>query len=258
MNPILRLFKSLFKKINYNLHKIEPLNINHEFPDANNFERETLKICSDYSMTGYERMFALMKSIQFIRHHNVDGDFVECGVWKGGNLILFQKFIDKYNLNKKIYAYDTFEGMTEPDTIDQTFKGENSIDLLNKLYKKKVDRKQNILIADCSIDDVNNNFKKFSNKDNLICIKGPVEKTLEVKKNLPNKISILRLDTDWYSSTKKELEVLFPLLEKNGILIIDDYGFWKGARKAVDEYFMNKNVTMFKIDFTGRMIINSI
>ena len=148
--------------------------------------------------------------------------------------------------------------MTEPDTIDQTFKGENSIDLLNKLYKKKVDRKQNILIADCSIDDVNNNFKKFSNKDNLICIKGPVEKTLEVKKNLPNKISILRLDTDWYSSTKKELEVLFPLLEKNGILIIDDYGFWKGARKAVDEYFMNKNVTMFKIDFTGRMIINSI
>ena len=258
MNPILRLFKSLFKKINYNLHKIEPLNIEHEFPDSNNFEKEIFNICSEYSMTSHERMFALMKSIEFIKQNNVEGDFVECGVWKGGNLILFQKFIDKYNFNKKIYAYDTFEGMSNPEKVDETFKGESSIDLLNKLNKKKVDRKKNILIADCSIEDVKKNFKKFSNKNNLICIKGPVEKTLDIKENLPNKISILRLDTDWYSSTKKELEILFPLLEKNGILIIDDYGFWKGARKAVDEYFKNKNVTMFKIDFTGRMIINSM
>ena len=257
MNPILRLFKSLFKKINYNLHKIEPINIEQEFPDSNNFEKELFEIISEYTMTSHERIFALMKSINFVKHNNVDGDFVECGVWRGGNLILFQKFVEKYNLSKKIYAYDTFEGMSEPDKIDETFKGESSIDLLNKLYKKKVDRKKNILIADCSIEQVQENFKKFSNKNNLICIKGPVEKTLDLKKNLPNKISILRLDTDWYSSTKKELEILFPLLEKNGILIIDDYGFWKGARKAVDEYFENKNVTMFKIDFTGRMIINS-
>ena len=257
MNPILRLFKSLFKKINYNLHKIEPINIEQEFPDSNNFEKELFEIISEYTMTSHERIFALMKSIDFVKHNNVDGDFVECGVWRGGNLILFQKFIEKYNLSKKIYAYDTFEGMSEPDKIDETFKGESSKDLLNKLYKKKVDRKKNILIADCSIEQVQENFKKFSNKNNLICIKGPVEKTLDLKKNLPNKISILRLDTDWYSSTKKELEILFPLLEKNGILIIDDYGFWKGARKAVDEYFENKNVTMFKIDFTGRMIINS-
>jgi len=257
MNPILRLFKSLFKKINYNLHKIEPINIEQEFPDSNNFEKELFDIISEYTMTSHERIFALMKSINFVKHNNVDGDFVECGVWRGGNLILFQKFVEKYNLSKKIYAYDTFEGMSEPDKIDETFKGESSIDLLNKLYKKKVDRKKNILIADCSIEQVQENFKKFSNKNNLICVKGPVEKTLDIKENLPNKISILRLDTDWYSSTKKELEVLFPLLEKNGILIIDDYGFWKGARKAVDEYFENKNVTMFKIDFTGRMIINS-
>tara|TARA_B100000475_G_C14948006_1_gene294490 strand:- start:72 stop:848 length:777 start_codon:yes stop_codon:yes gene_type:complete len=257
MNPILRLFKSLFKKINYNLHKIEPINIEQEFPDSNNFEKELFEIISGYTMTSHERIFALMKSINFVKHNNVDGDFVECGVWRGGNLILFQKFIEKYNLSKKIYAYDTFEGMSEPDKIDETFKGESSKDLLNKLYKKKVDRKKSILIADCSIEQVQENFKKFSNKNNLTCIKGPVEKTLDLKENLPNKISILRLDTDWYSSTKKELEVLFPLLEKNGILIIDDYGFWKGARKAVDEYFENKNVTMFKIDFTGRMIINS-
>ena len=83
------------------------------------------------------------------------------------------------------------------------------------------------------------------------------EETLLNKDNLPNKISILRLDTDWYSSTKKELEILYKKKEKNGILLIDDYGYWQGARKAVDEFFKNKKVTMFKIDFTGRMIINS-
>ena len=180
MNPILRLFKSLFKKINYNLHKIESINIEQEFPDSNNFEKELFEIISEYTMTSHERIFALMKSINFVKHNNVDGDFVECGVWRGGNLILFQKFIEKYNLSKKIYAYDTFEGMSEPDKIDETFKGESSKDLLNKLYKKKVDRKKNILIADCSIEQVKENFKKFSNKNNLTCVKGPVEKTLDL------------------------------------------------------------------------------
>ena len=123
---------------------------------------------------------------------------------------------------------------------------------LDKLEKKNVDRKKNILIADCSIEDVKNNFEKYSTKHNLICVKGKVEDTLLIdKENLPNKISILRLDTDWYTSTKKELEILYPLLEKNGILLIDDYGYWQGARKAVDEFFKDKKVTMLKIDFTG-------
>jgi O-methyltransferase len=77
------------------------------------------------------------------------------------------------------------------------------------------------------------------------------------KNNLPKKILILRLDTDFYESTKIELEVLFPLLENNGILIIDDYGCWQGAKKAVDEYFLNQKFTMFKIDITGRFIIKN-
>ena len=208
-------------------------------------------------MISHDRMYSLMKSLEFIIQNDVEGDFVECGVWKGGNLIMYQKYVEKFNLNKKIYAYDTFEGMSQPDEIDKTFDGQSASLQLDKLEKKKVDRKKNILIADCSLEDVKNNFKKHASSDNLICIKGKVEETLLNKDNLPNKISILRLDTDWYSSTKKELEILYPLLEKNGILLIDDYGYWQGARKAVDEFFKNKKVTMFKIDFTGRMIINS-
>ena len=84
-----------------------------------------------------------------------------------------------------------------------------------------------------------------------------MEKTLKIKKNLPKKISILRLDTDWYASTRVELDILFPLLQKNGILIIDDYGAWSGSKKAVDSYFSKKNLTMFKIDISGRLIIKN-
>ena len=243
MNPILRLLKSLFKKINYDLIKKKPYDVSKNFPEISEFEKELFDICSNYSMTSFDGMFSLMKSLDFIIQNNVDGDFVECGVWKGGNLIMFQKYIEKYNLNKKIYAYDTFEGMSEPAEIDKTFEGESASLQLDKLEKKKVDRKKNV--------------EKYTTSTNLTSIKGKVEDTLINKKNLPNKISILRLDTDWYSSTKKELEILYPLLEKNGILYIDDYGYWQGARKAVDEFFKDKKVTMFKIDFTARMIINS-
>ena len=257
MNPILRLLKSLLKKIDYNLIKNEPFQLNKEFPELNKFEEELFKISSKFTMTSNERLFALMKSIEFIIKNNVRGDFVECGVWRGGNLIIFQKFIENYNLQKKIFAYDTFEGMSEPEELDKTFDGQSSIELLKKLNKKKVNRKDNILIAECSEEQVIHNFKQNVNKYDLKCIKGKVEETLLNANNLPSKISLLRLDTDWHASTKIELEILYPLLEKNGILIIDDYGYWQGARKAVDEYFIDKNVTMFKIDFTGRMIIKN-
>tara|TARA_Y100000741_G_C18164385_1_gene522555 strand:- start:70 stop:843 length:774 start_codon:yes stop_codon:yes gene_type:complete len=257
MNPILRLLKSLFKKINFNLHRIEPYDLDKEFPEASNFEKELFEMCAQYTMTSNERIFSLMKSIEFIKQNNVPGDFVECGVWRGGNLMIFQRYIEKYNLKKKIYAFDTFEGMSEPDEIDLTYDGKSSIESLKKIEKSQIDRSENLLVAECSIEKVKENFKKISSEKNLICVKGKVEETLKIKDNLPEKISILRLDTDWYSSTKIELEILFPLLEKNGILIIDDYGYWQGAKKAVDEYFKDKEHTMFKIDFTGRLIIKT-
>ena len=82
-----------------------------------------------------------------------------------------------------------------------------------------------------------------------------MEETLKNGENLPNKISILRLDTDFYESTKIELKYLYPLLVEGGILIIDDYGSWLGSKKATDEYFSNKINFMHFIDHSARMII---
>jgi hypothetical protein len=146
--------------------------------------------------------------------------------------------------------------MTEPGKFDHTFKKESAKEILHALKKKQVDPKKNIVLAECSLNDVIKNYKKNTKfNQNLLCTKGPVEKTLTLKKNIPKKISILRLDTDWYESTKIELEILFPLLVKGGILIIDDYGYWNGAKKAVDQYFFKKKVALFKIDFTSRFVI---
>ena len=77
------------------------------------------------------------------------------------------------------------------------------------------------------------------------------------KDNLPEKISLLRLDTDFYNSTKIELEILYPKLINDGFLIIDDYGHWKGSRKAVDDYFNNKKPFIHIVDETCRLIIKN-
>jgi O-methyltransferase len=90
--------------------------------------------------------------------------------------------------------------------------------------------------------------------DKIIFIQGDVAVTLEVPNNLPEGIAVLRLDTDWYESTKKELEILYPRLSVGGVLLVDDYGHWVGAREAVDEYFKRHNNRPFLVynDNTGR------
>jgi hypothetical protein len=152
-------------------------------------------------------------------------------------------------MKKNIYGFDTFEGMVEPSFYDVNYN--------NKPAKKMFDehKKNEIGFAMCSLDDVKRNIKKNTKTDNIFLIKGKVEDTLKNKRKLPKKISILRLDTDFYESTKIELEILFPRLVKGGVLIVDDYGFWKGAKKAVDEYFCDYRQFMHYVDHSCRLLI---
>ena len=252
IHKFLALFNLKISKLNYGFKS---------FPivEADSDEIKLLEISSKYSMTSLLRRWALINAIKFIKNENIDGDFVECGVWKGGNLIIYNKLNDEYNLNKKIFAYDTFSGMSEPSIHD---KNVNNVDAQREWENNKKTDKIN-LSFNCysNLQEVKKNIiDNSSTRDplkNLNFIEGKVEDTLKLQKNLPDKISILRLDTDWYESTKAELEILYPKLSKNGILLIDDYGHWKGARKAVDEFFNDKNVTKHYIDFSCRMIINT-
>jgi hypothetical protein len=138
--------------------------------------------------------------------------------------------------------------MTEPEEVDI------SIDKIsaNKLFDELPDWCQ------ANIEEVSKNIGLIDypeNKSHLI--PGKVEHT--VPENQHERIALLRLDTDWYESTRIELEYLFPKLVKGGILIIDDYGHWEGARKATDEYFEKNNIQLFlnRVDYTCRLGVKS-
>ncbi len=210
-----------------------------------------INICSKFSMTGHQRMYLLSQSILNVKEKNLEGDFVECGVWKGGNLLLYKLLNDFYGLNKTIFAYDTFAGMTAPEDVDIEFRGRSAKQLLEDHKYKNLGN----VLCFSSLDSVKKNISEYAKLKNINFIIGPVEKSLLLEKNLPKKISVLRLDTDWYSSTKIELEILYPKLVQGGILIIDDYGYWQGSRKATDEYFFGKKKWLHVCDFSCRYLI---
>jgi O-methyltransferase len=209
--------------------------------------------CKHFTMTSVERMYSLYQSIDYIFKNDIEGDFVECGVWKGGSSMLMAMMLKQHGMtNRKLYLYDTFEGMSEPTESDKTSTGKNASDLLQQENKEDTSS----IWCYSSLEEVKSNlFSTGFPRENIFFIKGKVEDTL--KENLPGKLSLLRLDTDWYESTKTELELLYPLLKEKGVLIIDDFGHWEGAKKAVVEYFeKNKlNPFLFRIDFTGKLMI---
>ena len=252
----MKLFRTIAKKIRNFLRLIKKPFIRKadywrkNIPEIDEENKYLIEFIGEYSLTPLIRRWTLIKSLHYINKKKLIGDIVECGIWRGGNLFLAKKIQDKYpkNLKRKIYGYDTFEGMPKP-----TFKDGIKI---NQVYQDFKNRNEPWTKA--SLDDVKNSTKKlFSNIEDFNFIKGMVEDTMKDKKNLPNKISLLRLDTDLYESTKVELNILYPLLVENGVLIIDDYGDFPGCRKAVDEYFLDKQVLMTSVDKSCRVIIKN-
>lgn len=254
----MKLFKNLINKslsnFNYQLVKIDkssstnfPIEIEPEI-------KKIINISNQFSMSGEKRMYVLSQAIINSKINNLEGDFVECGVWQGGNILLFKLISNYLGLNKNIYAFDTFDGMTLPDKFDEDYQGNSAAELMKKTEKKNNDKFNIHCFADLGL--VKKNILQYSNLENIIFVKDPVEKSLLLEKNLPEKISVLRLDTDFYSSTKIELEILYPRLVTGGVLIIDDYGHWKGARKATDEFF-DKKKWLHYVDQTCRYIIKT-
>jgi len=208
----------------------------------------------EYTMTSMDRMYALYNAISYIAKNDIPGDFVECGVWKGGSSMLIALTLKELRItDRKIYLYDTFEGMSEPTELDYEASGKSSDSV--DTWKKKQKKAHNDWCY-ASIQEVESNMAltQFP-QSNIIFVKGKVEETIPAK--IPSKIALLRLDTDWYESTKHELDHLYPLITPKGVLIIDDYGFWAGARKAVDEYFSVSPILLNRIDDTGRIGIKN-
>ncbi|MDB9738830.1 TylF/MycF family methyltransferase [Candidatus Pelagibacter sp.] len=229
------------------LNKVENLIV-----EATQEELRLFDKLESISLTSIPNKWSLLQSLKYIHHNKVEGDIVETGVYKGANLIIINNFINEHYLNKKIFAYDTYEGQSSPTAIDEDITGKSMIKKFSE-YKKN-----DQVPVYCSIDKVKENILKLNKFDlsKIFFIKGKVEETLKIQNNLPSKISLLRLDTDFHDSIHVSLEILYPKLVSGGVLIIDDYGHFKGAKVAVDNYFKNKkDIWMHRVDYTCRLII---
>ncbi|WP_336514100.1 TylF/MycF/NovP-related O-methyltransferase [Pollutibacter soli] len=217
---------------------------------------EIFNQCRPFTMTSPERLFSLYQSVKYLEENNIQGDFVECGVWKGGSCMLMALTLLKFkNTSRKIFLYDTFEGMSAP-TSNDTVAGDGR--LASELLSSSDKNDPNSVWCYSTLDEVRANISKIGYpSSNLKLIKGKVEDTIPGE--IPASIALLRLDTDWYESTYHELTHLYDLLVKNGVLIIDDFGFWEGAKKAVLQFFNERNLRPIinRIDDTGRIIIKT-
>lgn len=222
--------------------------------EADHVFMEIYEKCKPYTMTSIERAYALFESCKFIDKNQIEGDFVECGVWKGGSAMLIAYTLIKLKkIDRAIYLYDTFEGMTEPSDADYNLADKN--DRAIDVWKRECEDNHNKWCF-ASLSEVEENmYSTGYPKEKIVFVKGKVEDT--IPGNMSSEIALLRLDTDWYESTKHELEHLYPSLNNNGVLIIDDYGHWAGSKKAVDEYFYDKRMLLNRVDYTSRIGIKT-
>ena len=225
--------------------------LRQQLPDATEQERDLIASVQHLTMTSPERILALVNAVAYLANNRIEGDFVECGVWKGGSMVATANtLIASNDTDRRLWLYDTFEGMSEPTEQDVDFMGQTADRLLSEQDRLKSDS----IWCFSPLEQVRSAMQATGYPESMVnFVPGKVEDTLPQTK--PEKIALLRLDTDWYESTRCELEYLFPRMVDGAVLIVDDYGHWEGCRRAVDEYFQKHGVRILlnRIDYTGRI-----
>ncbi|HYX32279.1 MAG TPA: TylF/MycF/NovP-related O-methyltransferase [Oligoflexus sp.] len=221
------------------------------------FEKRHLDIVhrvTPFTLTGPERIYTLIESVRYLIKNDVPGAFVECGVYKGGSMMTVALTLQGEGVNDRdLYLFDTFEGMPKPTDKDIDIHGVPAI----KIFSKKKLSEVSSEWANASLESVKNAMASTGYPaERIHYVKGLVENTIPAQ--APASIALLRLDTDWYQSTKHEMDHLYQRVSRNGVTIVDDYGHFRGAKEAVDEYFSKHQLTPFmhRIDYTGRLIVN--
>jgi predicted O-methyltransferase YrrM len=252
-----RLIKSLLRRAGYELSALSPPpTLREENPDVTDYEWDIYSRTRPFTMLSLQRILANVRAIEHIVQKGIPGDIVECGVWRGGSsMAMALALLRLSDTGRTLWMYDTFQGMTDPTDADKSHGGIDAEELLNAAKEHEAPERS-LVLAYASLEDVRNNMRTTGYPMNRIrFVEGSVEQT--IPGTLPGRIALLRLDTDWYESTRHELIHLYPRLSPDGILIIDDYGHWQGARKAVDEYLENSRTFLSRIDYTGRLAVKA-
>lgn len=241
-------------------HAPAPRNTSQDFlAEIGDWERELVSTVRPFTMTSPQRVVALAEAVSYALRREVPGAFVECGVWRGGSVLAMVLTLQRWGItDRDIYLYDTFEGMTKPSDLDVTEFGAPAL-----VEWRESTRAGHVAWPDWfneetfNIDLVKGLLHDTGYpKERLHFVQGAVEET--IPHTIPTEIALLRLDTDWYESTHHEMTHLYPLISAGGVLMIDDYGHWKGCRKAIDEYFDSgtaPHLLLNRVDYTCRIAV---
>lgn len=188
----------------------------------------------DITMVGNARLRGLYRAVRHVEVNRIPGDLVECGVARGGSSALLSLTAP----HRKLWCLDSFEGLPAPSENDPDYE-----------YAQNWTGK-----CKGSIEDVQSSFRRLG-VGNVELVKGLFQDTVPY---VPiEQIAVLHLDGDWYDSTKVCLEHLYDRVVPGGVIQLDDYGFWKGSAKAVDEFFMRRGIKprLTKVDYYGRQLV---
>lgn len=226
------------------------LRLDEQYPDIEERDfRAALELCRSASMTSIERLYALYQAARYVANARVPGAFVECGVWKGGSVMMMVMALLSVGVSDcDIYLFDTFTGMPEATDKDIDYTGQDMRAVM----------RANPGWLTAGMDEVRTNLVKTRYPtERLHLVPGNVLET--VPQDAPETIALLRLDTDWHESTQHELAHLFPRLSPRGVLVIDDYGHFQGVREAVDEFLaaQKERYLLQRVDYAARLLIKA-
>lgn len=221
-------------------------------------DRAIVERALPFSMTGVARLQALVDAVRYCVARDVPGDFAECGVWRGGSVLAMLLTLEQIGVDDRdVYLFDTFEGMTEPTENDTSPLDPPALETWKAAQEREAQPWAKMFNSEFfNEDDVRRTVTSTGYpRERIHFVRGRVEDT--VPERAPRALALLRLDTDWYESTRHEMEHLYPRLSDGGVLIVDDYGHWEGARRAVDEYFAAAGAPplLNRIDYTARIAV---
>jgi O-methyltransferase len=212
-----------------------------------------------HTMTSVARIGALINAVRYCIRRKVPGDFAECGVWLGGSVMAMILTLQEMGVNDRdVFLYDTFEGMTRPTERDTSPFERPALEGWDEEAGRVTSAWWASFFEPETLNEEAVRERVLSSgypEARLHFVRGAVEETLP--QHAPDRLALLRLDTDWYESTRHELVNLYPRLSHGGVLLIDDYGHWEGCRRAVDEYFASHAppVLLNRVDYTARIAV---
>ena len=192
-----------------------------------------------HTMCSNARLRGLHWAVRYVVQNKITGDLVECGAAKGGSAALMALTLRQLKEHRRIWLFDTFEGLPAPTAEDPDYAIAN------------------LFTGDClgTLDEVRSLFARLEILDEANFVKGLFQDTLAHTPIPP--IAVLHIDGDWYQSVKVCLEKLYDKVVPGGIIQFDDYGYWQGARKAVDEFFESRGIpkNLKRLDYSGRSLV---